>query len=230
MTALHEVHSFVAKFLNLCNSGKSANLNLKCRNGRAVINLQLNLDDPPPLPHPPYHQEQRPCKRPSPSRLRRSARRAQTRAETVSSESLPTSNPAENAAVVNDATTKDVKVSNSQVHCKSQNAAEQAVHFDTADQSVSQHPPPQQQPSEQELCIGSVQESEGNCHADLTNTESVISEPLDTLTMNEFTTSLDDVRKRLVCNYCKNVFENEEELRIHTSTEHNSGRIRYTIQ
>ena len=227
MTALHEVHSFVAKFLNLCNSGKSANLNLKCRNGRAVINLQLNLDDPPPLPHPPYHQEQRPCKRPSPSRLRRSARRAQTRAETVSSESSPTANPAENAAVVNDASAKDVKVLNSQVHNKNQTPAEQAVHFDPADQ----HPPPQQQASEQGLRrIGSVQESENNCHEDEKNGECDISKPPDTLNMNEFTTLLEDVRKKLMCNYCKKVFENEEELRNHTRTEQNSGRIRYTIK
>ena len=228
MTALQEVQSFVAKFLNLCNSGKSANLNLKCRNGRAVINLQLNLDDHPPPPPPPYHQERRPCKRPSPSRLRRSARRAQTRAETVSNEPSQTVNPAEKAAVENDASSKDIKVKNSQLHCKSQNPAEQVVNFDTGDQPEFQHPPPQHQASEQELRTDSVHESEGN--EDEKKTESEVSKPSHSLNMNEFTNIQEDVRKRLVCNYCQKVFENEEELRNHTLTEHNSGRIRYTIQ
>ena len=36
--------------------------------------------------------------------------------------------------------------------------------------------------------------------------------------------------KRLICNYCKKGFENEDALRGHTRTDHNSGRIRYTIQ
>ena len=134
MTALHEVHSFVAKLVNLSGSGKTANLNLKCRNGRAVINLELNLDDPPPPPHPSYHQERRPFMHPSPSCLRWSARRAQARAETVSAKSSPTVNPAEKAAVVKVASSKDVKVLNAQVHCKSQNPVEQAAHFHTADQ------------------------------------------------------------------------------------------------
>ena len=91
--------------------------------------------------------------RPSFARLRRSARRAQTRAETVSAESSPTVNPAEKADVEND---KDIKVANLQVHCKRQNPA---VHFDTADQL-------EQQASEQDLRIGRVQEDEGNGHED----------------------------------------------------------------
>ena len=235
MTALHEVHSFVAKFLNLCNSGENANLNLKCRNGRAVINLQLNLDDYSPPAHPPHHQGRRPCMRPSPSRLRRSARRAQTRAERVSAESSSSVKPAEKATAENDVSNKDVKVLNSQVqYKKSQIPAEQAVHFDTADHLEFQHPPDQQQQqqaSEQELCIDSVQESEGgNDHEDEKKTESEISKPLGTLSMNEFTNILEDAKKRLVCNYCQKVFNNEEELRNHTIREHNSGRIRYTIQ
>ena len=58
---------------------------MQCDHGKATINLQLNLQQypppsfkpypPPPRQHPqPYHQ-------PSPSRLRRSARRAQTRVQ-----------------------------------------------------------------------------------------------------------------------------------------------------
>ena len=94
--------------------------------------------------------------RPSPARLRWSLRRAQNRAETVSAESSPTVNPAEKADVEND---KDIKVANLQVHCKRQNPAEQAVHFDTADQL-------EQQASEQDLRIGRVQEDEGNGHED----------------------------------------------------------------
>ena len=134
----------------------------------------------------------------------------------MSAESSPTVNAAEKAAVENETFSKDVKVLNSQVHCKRQTPAEQAVHFDTADQL-------EQQASEQDL------QGEGNGHEDEKNAESV-STPLETLNTNEFTNLMEDVRKRLVCNFCQNIFENEEELRNHTRTEHNSGRIRYTIK
>ena len=125
----------------------------------------------------------------------------------MSAESSPTVNTAEKAAVENETFSKDVKVLNSQVHCKRQTPAEQAVHFDTADQL-------EQQASEQDL------QGEGNGHEDEKNTENELSKPLDTLDMNKLTNLLEDVRKRLVCNYCKKVFKNEEELRKHTITEH----------
>ena len=85
MAAMHEIHSFVNKFLNLCHSGKNADLTLKCKNGKTVINLQLDLDSCPPdaYPHtpPPSHpaKARPPYARPSPSRMRRTARRARAR-------------------------------------------------------------------------------------------------------------------------------------------------------
>ena len=81
MAAAQEVHSFVTKFLNLCKSGKNADLSLKCKDGKTVINLQLDLESSPSdvstfIPPPPY-----PRPRPSPSRMRRCARRARARAD-----------------------------------------------------------------------------------------------------------------------------------------------------
>ena len=75
MAGLQEVHSFVRKFITLCNNGKQANLAMRCKGGRAVINLQLHLAEP-------FHDHPQPLHRPhpSPSRVRRSARRAHARA------------------------------------------------------------------------------------------------------------------------------------------------------
>ena len=72
MASLQEVHSFVNKFLTLCNNGKQANSSLRCKGGHAVINLQLQLNFEPFHPYPPPS----PRHHPSPSRVRRSARRA----------------------------------------------------------------------------------------------------------------------------------------------------------
>ena len=93
MAAVQEVHSFVNKFLNLCISGKKANLSLKCENKKVVIDLQLDLDlasclpDPllcaPPYPPPP----RQPCYRTSPSRMRRCERR-RNRAKTETTENV----------------------------------------------------------------------------------------------------------------------------------------------
>ena len=75
MAGLQEVHSFVSKFITLCNNGKQANLAMRCKGGRAVINLQLHLAEPfHDYPQPSHHPH------PSPSRVRRSARRAHARA------------------------------------------------------------------------------------------------------------------------------------------------------
>ena len=85
MAAAQEVHSFVTKFLNLCKSGKNADLSLKCKDGKTVINLQLDLESYPSdvstcIPPPPYPPRQI-YPRPSPYRMRRSARRARARAD-----------------------------------------------------------------------------------------------------------------------------------------------------
>ena len=76
MAGLQEVHSFVSKFITLCNNGKQANLAMRCKGGRAVINLKLHLHSEP------FHDYPQPSHRPhpSPSRVRRSARRAHARA------------------------------------------------------------------------------------------------------------------------------------------------------
>ena len=84
MAAPQEVLSFVHKFLNLCRNGESANLSLQCDHGKVAINLQLHLRQcpPPPLhPHRQPRQHPRPFQQPSPSRLRRSARRAHAHAQ-----------------------------------------------------------------------------------------------------------------------------------------------------
>ena len=93
MAAVQEVHSFVNKFLNLCISGKKANLSLNCENKKVAIDLQLDLDltsclpDPllcaPPYPPPP----RQPCSRTSPSRMRRCERR-RNRAKTETKENV----------------------------------------------------------------------------------------------------------------------------------------------
>ena len=91
MAAVQEVHSFVNKFLNLCMSGKKANLSLKCENKTVAIDLQLDLDLASCLPDslftaPPYPPRQ-PCARPSPSRMRRCGRR-RNRARTETKENV----------------------------------------------------------------------------------------------------------------------------------------------
>ena len=71
----HEVWNFINKFYNLYNTGKNASLVLKSHNGKVVINLQLDLDDlvlPPPQPPNKSHR--------SPSRVRRTQRRARAEA------------------------------------------------------------------------------------------------------------------------------------------------------
>ena len=86
MTAPHEVFSFVKKFLHLCSNGENANLSLQCEHGSVFVDLQLHLRPDYPPPRPP-HSTPRPTPQPfpqprsypSPSRLRRSKRRAQAR-------------------------------------------------------------------------------------------------------------------------------------------------------
>ena len=77
---LNEVFNFVNKFLNLRKNGENATLSLHSQNGSVSVNLHLHLPSyPPPRcePHPPPRSSP-PC-RPSPSRIRRSRRRADAR-------------------------------------------------------------------------------------------------------------------------------------------------------
>ena len=203
MSSLFEVHSFVDKFLTLCNNGESANLTLKCQDdGKIVIDLQLHL---PPIPPPSYHPYSSPHTRPSPSRLRRSARRAHSRAENnasktqteqVSADCSQTKDqtiiPAEQAAKNATDNTEDVVT----IHQVDQLPAEQAVDCVPAEQAAP--PRPQTPHYEQEQIFTSKQ---------------------DTISSNQ--------QFILICNFCKSEFANEEELKDHTSLEHSSGRIRF---
>ena len=73
--ANYEIDSFVGKFKALCQAGRSASLNLSSRDGKAFLNLRVDLgalcDGPH---HPPNHQS-----RNGPSRQRRRERRAAAR-------------------------------------------------------------------------------------------------------------------------------------------------------
>ena len=207
MSSIHahvfEVHSFVDKFLALCNNGESANLTLKCHDdGKIVIDLQLHL---PAIPPPSYHPYASPRARPSPSRLRRSARRAQYRAENNASKTQTeqvsvdctqtkdqTIIPAEEAAKDATDNTEDVVT----IHQGDQLPAEQAVDCVPAEQAAP--PRPQTSHYEQEQIFTSKQ---------------------DTISSNQ--------QFILICNFCKSEFANEEELKDHTCLEHSSGRIRF---
>ena len=215
MSALFEIHSFVNKFLTLCNNGESANLSLKCQDGKTVIDLQLNLQ---PVPQPSYHpQFSPPSVQPSPSRVKRSARRAQSRAasnapktEQVfadrSQSEDQTINTAEQAAKE---ATDDTEII-LQSHFKDAVAtipqdgpfpAEQAVHFVPAEQVGSPQTPPQPENEQEQISIPRL------------GIDSTISS-----NQQQF---------ELVCNYCNEGFESERVLKNHTSSEHNSGRLRF---
>ena len=79
MAGLPQLNSFVSKFVNLWQSGCDASLHVETHAGKATIHLQVGLGQAPPLPSapPPHHG----CV-PSPSRQRRTQRRALTRQET----------------------------------------------------------------------------------------------------------------------------------------------------
>ena len=118
MAAQQEVFRFVHKFMNLCRNGESANLSMQCNQGKATINLQLNLQQYPPpsfRPYPPPRQHPPPYHQPSPSRLRQYARHAQTQVqnEKVSkSEKVDLFSPnANNDTILRSNATKQVVVS-----------------------------------------------------------------------------------------------------------------------
>ena len=220
MTALQEIHSFVTKFITLCNNGKSADLSLRCEKGHTIINLQLNL---PEIQHDhQYQPSSRP--RPSPSRVRRSTRRAFARARAENVEMADTAeqvaaaasnsfNTAEKATL-NDIIDEDEKVIDSKVLLQAATdprrlPAEQAVPTTTANDDIKQTIP----------LSKTVQED--------TKQENNIEQNND-----EKSHALDDTvpgykQFDLVCNFCDKGFRNETILKEHTRIEHNSGRVRY---
>ena len=70
-----EINSFMSKFYQLLQSGENAQLTLECYNGQFYVNLRASL---PHYPHQQFHEHHQHHRQqvPSPSRLRRRARRA----------------------------------------------------------------------------------------------------------------------------------------------------------
>lgn len=102
MAKNYEFYTFVNKFLNLWNAGENAFLSVECCDGKAIANIQLKLERPPPAPPPPArppHPNHKPYppspRRPGQSRLQRSARRAQARAAAAEAVAAATSPSAE---------------------------------------------------------------------------------------------------------------------------------------
>ena len=75
--ATEDVQSFVSKFLSLWSSGRNASLTLNSMDGKACINMQLELGAYQPCENGAYVQSN--TKNFSPSRLRRRDRRLQDR-------------------------------------------------------------------------------------------------------------------------------------------------------
>ena len=220
MAALQEIHSFVTKFITLCNNGMSADLSLRCEKGHTIINLQLNL---PEIQHDhQYQPSSRP--RPSPSRVRRSTRRAFARARAENVEMADTAeqvaaaasnsfNTAEKATL-NDIIDEDEKVVDSKVLLQAATdlrrlPAEQAVPTTTANDDIKQTIPLSktvQKDTKQENNIKQNNDEKSHALAD---------------------TVPGYKQFDLVCNFCDKGFRNETILKEHTRIEHNSGRVRY---
>ena len=205
MTAMHEIYSFVNKFMNLCDNGKNANLNLKCQDGKIVINLQLELES---HVNQPYQHRPRSRKQVTPSRVRRSARRARARAgktephypsstEPVSATSSPNKHTAEKAASGHDASVKAGKVLESQLEIHHELPAEQAVRDAAASvQLHSQQLLPQQAHEQEPQELHSVEAADYSYEVDK-NIEIDISKPLESLNMDEFAKILEDVKNNI---------------------------------
>ena len=203
MAALQEVHSFIHKFMNLYSNGKNANLSMQCNDGRVTIDLQLHLYHPPPPPYyqtPPPRPHPQPCQQGvSPSRLRRSKRRAHARAEKARSDVPDIANnfdATENAATFtnpNKNTTEE---------------AEQAV-VSFTDKSDLQHP--EAHTAEQ----ADIQKDNYNAAKATKSIENMSEE-----------NSAEEQPKNLICYFCDKGFENEDLIKDHTEIEHNSRRVR----
>ena len=215
---LHEVFNFVNKFMNLRKNGENATLSLQCHDGSVSVNLHLHL---PSYPSPRYERHQppqpRPGSRPSPSRVRRSTRRANARANAEKSDKEQAhaqQTPAEQAAtdekslnqgddaeeaIKNDITrsnlTDDVEV----------NKAEEA--FDKKGDEITQ-----------------LQHSEANA-AEKASLDEKVTESIQN--KSEANSANLQLKNLLLCHYCDQGFANEDLLREHTEIDHRSRRIRY---
>ena len=228
---LKEVYNFVNKFLNLRKNGENATLSLKCQDGSVSVNLQLHLPSyPPPRrePHPPPWSSS--CSRPSPSRVRRSTRRADNRARAAAkADNEKTSQvhapkiPAEQAATdiqcdnfakkVDDAeeafgnaiTSNNITDDVENIECNAEEASS----------NISDQKPTQSEANTAEQADIPVAGSKEN-NSDNGN-----------INKSEATSGNDQLKNWLVCNYCDQGFANEGLLRDHTEIDHGSRRIRY---
>ena len=82
-----ECNNFLSKFLHLLRIGKSAQLVFECQEGQARVHFHHDLGQLQHLPQPP-HCHAKNCHQ-GPSRLRRRARRAVTRAAATAVEYKP---------------------------------------------------------------------------------------------------------------------------------------------
>ena len=230
---LQEVYNFVNKFLDLRKNGENATLSLKCQDGSVSVNLQLHLPSYPP----PRHEQHPPprsssCSRPSPSRVRRSTRRADARAraaakadneKTSQTEVHAPKIPAEQAA-------SDIQCDN---FAKNVDNAEKAFgnaitsnnitddveniecNAEEASSNISDQKPTQSEANTAEQADIPVAGSKEN-NSDNGN-----------INKSEATSGNDQFKNWLVCNYCDQGFANEGVLRDHTEMDHGSRRIRY---
>ena len=220
MSAIFEVHSFVNKFLNLCNNGESASLSFKCHDGKTVIDLQLQLPSIPPPSYHPHPQSPPQQVRPSPSRVRRSARRAQSRAE--------------NDASKTEQVSADADCSRTSFYSDlTKNTAEQAAK-DTTDNTENVF---QSQPEDIDIeTTGQVDELTAEKAVNCATVEQAVPHQIprqheqeqSSKSQDSFPRELDSHQQfNLICNYCDNRFKDEVVLKEHTLIEHNSGRIRF---
>ena len=239
MAAVQEVHSFVNKFLNLCISGKKANLSLNCENKKVAIDLQLDLDltsclsDPllcvPPYPPPPPRQ---PCSRTSPSRMRRCERR-RNRAKTETKENV--------AVIIAKEAEVTEKVAAQTINTVAEQVAPVMTRVMTEEHAENYHNLKDHQVSAEEA-VCSVDQPESSKppeqekeRAELVDEKDIAKNknqlPLDSVSTNDFIQLGNTISAHpqliLICNYCDKGFESEEILREHTSIEHRSGRIRF---
>ena len=213
---LNEVFNFVNKFLNLRKNGEKATLSLECQDGSVSVNLHLHLPSYPPPRYEP-HQPPRtsPCSRPSPSRVRRSKRRADARAHAAAKSDIEQA---------------------SQAHAP-QIPAEQADTDITRDNSSNQVDYAEEALRNTIISGNFTDDIEGNDAEEASDKEKPAFNHSEANTAAQADLPADDLKENcdieilsencLVCNYCDQGFENEEVLRNHTEIEHGSRRIRY---
>ena len=222
--SLNEVFNFVNKFMNLRKNGENATLSLQCQDGSVSVNLHLHLPSyPPPRyePHPPPGPS--PRSRLSPSRIRRSLRRAVARAHAEKADKEQTSkahtqqSPAEQAATEETSANQD-------------DDAEEALRNDTIGDNLTDTTGG----NDAEEAFDKIDEKN-----EFQQSEAETAEQADFPADDKFTKSIQNKsagtpshqqpKNLLVCNYCNEGFANEVLLRDHTEIVHRSGRIRYRI-